>query len=102
MNTSRCLDEAAGLCAAVKPPSVEGGARVPATLKRRHDLSAMFVMRDLGMSGVAGGRRVEPLPLDRQAGHPAAIERRKEARTVALQDGLRITFSSADRLMEET
>ncbi len=104
MNTMEFEDEVA---ARIDTPSVEGGERTVARPYRRQDLSTVFVMRDLGMSGVAGGRRAEPLSSAREAllagkGLRDADESPSRPRTIALQDGLRITFSSADRLMGET
>ncbi|MDR3537052.1 MAG: hypothetical protein P4L71_11185 [Acetobacteraceae bacterium] len=89
-------------------PSVEGGARRSDTAPgpNRPDLAVLFTMPDLGMSGVVGGRRLDAISLDREArvsGSSAyAPVDRGTARphTVALSDGTRITFSSADGLVE--
>jgi hypothetical protein len=93
-------------------------ARPDATIPRaRPDLATLFAMRDLGMSGVVGGRRTESLSLDREArvsgstaqapaqapgqsAGQADTQASARPRTVALSDGTRITFSSAGRLTE--
>lgn len=92
-------------------PSVEGSARrvdTASASKRsaRTDFAALFTMPDLGMSGVVGGRSLDTISLDREArvsGSSAFVSADLSAgrqHTVALSDGTRITFSSADRLME--
>ncbi len=92
-------------------PSVEGGAcraGAASTPKQadRAGLAAIFAMPDLGRGRVVGGRRLGAISLDREARVSGSIASAPAVRsasgphTVALSDGTRITFSSADRLME--
>lgn len=76
----------------------------------RSNLSALFVMPDLGKSGVVGGRASEALPTEHQprgAGSSAQVAARAGIRngdtdpsTISLSDGTKITFANADRLTD--
>ena len=91
--------------------SVDGGAALPLSSGSRTpvDLSSLFVMPDLGASGVVGSRRVGALPSaeTRVTGShaecgseppPPPPRARDRAARIRLSDGTQISFASAAAL----
>lgn len=91
--------------------SLDGGAAIPSSPGSRSavDLSSLFVMPDLGASGVVGSRRVGALPSAEtrvtgshaEAGptqSPSSPPPRARTARIMLSDGTQISFANAAAL----